>query len=75
MTKALNKRIGDAFEKIYDRGDAGLEYMDGHVELDADLMQYFYDDTVETMSKADKTRLADMLELVVADMEFDLETF
>jgi len=30
---------------------------------------------VETLSKADKTRLADMLELVVADMEFDLETF
>ena len=75
MTKALNKRIADAFGKIYDRGDAGLDYMDGHVGLDADLMQYFYDDEVETLSKADKTRLADMLELVVADMEFDLETF
>jgi len=74
MSKALNKRIADAFGKIYDRGDAGLDYMDGHVELDADLMQYFYD-TVETLSKADKTRLADMLELVVADMEFDLEVF
>jgi len=74
MSKALNKRIATAFGKIYDRGDAGLEYMDGHVEMDADLMQYFYDDAVETLSKADKTRLADMLETVVADMEFDLET-
>ena len=75
MSKALNKRIADAFSKIYDRGDAGLDYMDGHVALDADLMQYFYDDAVETLSKADKTRLADMLELVAADMEFDLEVF
>jgi hypothetical protein len=75
MSKALNKRIADAFGKIYDRGDAGLDYMDGHVEMDAELMQYFYDDKVETLSKADKTRLADMLETVVADMAFDLETF
>ena len=75
MSKALNKRIADAFGKIYDRGDAGLDYMDGHVEMDAELMQYFYDDKVETLSKADKTRLADMLELVVADMACDLETF
>jgi hypothetical protein len=75
MSKALNKRIADAFGKIYDRGDAGLDYMDGHVEMDAELMQYFYDDKVETLSKADKTRLADMLETVVADMACDLETF
>jgi hypothetical protein len=73
MSKELNKRIADAFDKIYSKGDAGLDYMDGHVELDADLMQYFYDDAVETLSKADKTRLADMLELVAADMEIDLE--
>jgi hypothetical protein len=75
MSKALNKRIATAFGKIYDRGDAGLDYMDGHVEMDAELMQYFYDDKVETLSKADKTRLADMLETVVADMVCDLETF
>jgi hypothetical protein len=73
MSKALNKRISKAFDKIYSRGDAGLDYMDGHVELDADLMQFFYDDAVDTLSLADKTRLADMLETVVADMEFDLE--
>lgn len=75
MTKTLNKRIATAYDKIYARGDAGLDYMDGHVELDADLMQYFYDDNVEALSKADKQRLADMLELVVADMEFDMEAF
>jgi len=75
MSKALNKRIAKAFGKIYDRGDAGLDYMDGHVEMDAELMQFFYDDTVETLSKADKTRLAEMLETVVADMACDLETF
>jgi len=75
MSKQLNKRIADAFGKVYDRGDAGLDYMDGHVALDAELMQYFYDDNVEALSKVDKMRLADMLELVVADMEFELETF
>jgi hypothetical protein len=73
MTK-IEKRIDVAYGKIYAMGDTGLDYMDGHVGLDADLMQYFYDDTVETLSRVDKMRLADMLELVAADMEFDLET-
>jgi hypothetical protein len=73
MTKALNKRIADAFGKIYDKGDSGLDYMDKHVALDAVLMEHFYNDTVETLSKADKTKMADMLEIIVSDMEFDLE--
>lgn len=75
MSKALNKRISDAFGKIYDRGDTGLDYMDRHVELDADLMQYFYDDTLEQLTNKQLTLLAEQLETVVADMEFDLETF
>ena len=75
MTKALNKRIGNAFGKIYDRGDTGLDYMDRHVALDEVLMEHVYNDTVETLSKADKTRMAEMLESIVRDMEFDLETF
>ena len=72
MSKALNKRISKAFDTIYSKGDTGLDYMDRHCEMDADLMQFFYDDAVETLSKADKQRMADMLETVVADMEFDL---
>jgi hypothetical protein len=72
MSKALNKRISQAFDKIYSMGDNGLDYMDRHCEMDADLMQFFYDDAVDTLSKADKQRMADMLETVVADMEFDL---
>jgi hypothetical protein len=75
MSKALNKRIADAFATIYDQGDNGLEYMDRHVALDSELMEHFYNDTVETLSKADKTRMAEMLETCVADMEMDLETF
>ena len=75
MSKALNKRIADAFGTIYDQGDNGLEYMDRHVALDAELMEHFYNDSVETLSKADKTRMAEMLEGIVADMEMDLETF
>ena len=75
MSKALNKRIADAFGRIYDMGDNGLEFMDGHVALDEALMQHFYNDTVETLSKADKTRMADMLETIASDAEFDLESF
>ena len=75
MSKALNKRISEAFGKIYDMGDSGLDYMDKHCALDEALMEYFYNDTVETLSKADKTRMADMLEEIASDAEFDLEAF
>ena len=73
MTKALNKRIANAFGKIYDKGDSGLDYMDKHVALDAVLMEHFYNDAVETLSKADKTKMAEMLETIASDAEFDLE--
>ena len=75
MTKALNKRIADAFGAIYDRGDSGLDYMDRHEALDEALMEHFYNDTVETLSLADKTKMAEMLEIIASDMEFDLESF
>jgi hypothetical protein len=73
MSKALNKRISKAFGKIYDMGDSGLDYLDRHSALDEALMQHFYDDTVETLSKADKTRMAEMLEEIASDAEFDVE--
>jgi hypothetical protein len=75
MTKALNKRISKAFDKIYDMGDSGLDYMDRHCALDEALMQYFYDDAVETLSKADKTKMAEMLEEIASDAEFDIEVY
>ena len=75
MSKQLNKRIADAFDAIYSKGDNGLEYMDKHTALDNDLMQYFYNDEVETLSKAERERMADMLEQIASDMDFDLETF
>jgi hypothetical protein len=75
MTKALNKRISEAYGKIYDMGDSGLDYMDKHSALDEALMEHFYNDTVETLSKADKTKMADMLEEIANDAEFDIEQF
>jgi hypothetical protein len=72
MSKALNKRISKAYDAIYRKGDSGLDYMDSHCEMDQELMQFFYDDAVETLSKADKTRMAEMLEEIVSDMDFDL---
>jgi hypothetical protein len=75
MTKALNKRISEAYGKIYDMGDSGLDYLDRHSALDEALMEYFYNDTIETLSKADKTKMADMLEEIANDAEFDIEQF
>ena len=73
MSKALNKRISEAYGKIYDMGDSGLDYLDRHSALDEALMEHFYNDTVETLSKADKTKMADMLEEIANDAEFDVE--
>ena len=73
MSKALNKRISEAFGLIYDAGDSGLDYMDRHSALDEALMEHFYNDTVESLSLADRTRMADMLETIADDMSFDLE--
>lgn len=75
MSKALYARIATAFDAIYAQGDNGLEYMDGHNAMDIELMDHFYNDSVETLSSADKLRMAEMLETIAADMDFDLESF
>jgi hypothetical protein len=68
------KRINKAFAKIYDMGDTGLDYMDKHSALDVALMQHFYDETLATLSKAQLKLLAEQLEEVASDAEFDIET-
>jgi hypothetical protein len=68
------KRINKAFNKLYAMGDSGLDYMDKHVALDAALMQHFYDETLATLTKAQLKLLAEQLEEVVSNAEFDLET-
>jgi hypothetical protein len=75
MSKALNARIAEAFGRIYDKGDSGLDYMDRHEAIDEALMQHFYNDAVETLSTADKTRMAEMLETIADDADFELESF
>ena len=74
MKKAI-KRISKAYDKIYDMGDTGLDYMDKHSALDVALMQHLYDETLDTLSKAQLKLLAEQLEEVVADAEFDIEVF
>jgi hypothetical protein len=69
------KRINKAFGKIYDMGDSGLDYMDRHCALDADLMQHFYDETLATLSKAQLKELAEQLEEVASDAKFDVEVY
>ena len=69
------KRINKAFAKIYDMGDTGLDYLDRHDANDVALMQHFYNDTLATLSKKQLKQLADSLEEIASDAEFDLETF
>jgi len=77
MSKVYKRIIINCYSKIYSRGDEGLNYMDRHEALLADdldaLMPHVYNDELDTVS-ADKLRaLADALQVVVYDMEFDLE--
>ena len=69
------KRINKAFGLIYDMGDSGLDYMDRHCALDAALMQHFYDETLDTLTKAQLKELAEQLEEVLADAKFDIEVY
>jgi hypothetical protein len=73
--KTTIKRINKAFAKIYDMGDSGLDYMDRHSALDVALMQHFYDETLDTLTKAQLKQLAEQLEEVASDAEFDVEVY
>ena len=73
--KNTTKRINKAFAKIYDMGDSGLDYLDKHSAVDAALIQHFYDETLDQLTKAELKLLAEQLEEVACDAEFDLEVF
>jgi hypothetical protein len=74
MTKTI-KRINKAFGSIYDLGDTGLDYLDRHTAVDVALIQHFYDDALNKLTKAELVQLAEQLEEVVADAEFDIEVY
>ena len=69
------KRINKAFAKVYDMGDSGLDYLDKHSAVDAALIQHFYDETLDKLTKAQLKLLAEQLEEVASDAEFDVEVF
>ena len=69
------KRINKAFGKLYDMGDSGLDYLDRHSAVDVALIQHFYDETLDTLTKAELKLLAEQLEEVASDAAFDLEAF
>jgi hypothetical protein len=52
-------------------GDSGLDYLDKHSAVDVALIQHFYDETLNKLTKAQLTQLAEQLEEVVSDAEFD----
>ena len=71
--KTTIKRINKAYGRIYDLGDSGLDYLDRHDAVDAALIQHFYDETLDKLTPAELTQLAEQLEEVLADAEFDIE--
>jgi len=73
MSKTTIKRINKAFAKMYAMGDSGLDYLDKYV--DEALMQHFYDETLDKLTKAELKELAELLEDIASDAKFDLETF
>jgi len=75
-TMSFKQQISDAYGKIYDKGDNGLEYMDRHKAMDEPmqaLMEHFYNDTLDTLGNIQRFQLAKCLETIVDDMEFELE--
>ena len=72
--KTTIKRINKAYGRIYDLGDTGLDYLDRHEATDVALMQHLYNDTLDTLTKAELKLLADSLETIASDAEFDIET-
>ena len=68
------KRINKAYARIYDLGDTGLDYLDRHEANDVAIVQHFYDETLDTLSKAELKQLADIFETIASDAEFDIET-
>jgi hypothetical protein len=56
-------------------GDTGLDYLDRHSAVDVALIQHFYDETLDKLTKAELKLLAEQLEEVVADAAFDLEVY
>jgi hypothetical protein len=72
MTKTI-KRINKAYGRIYDLGDTGLDYLDRHTAVDVALIQHFYDETLDKLTPAELKLLAEQLEEVLADAEFDIE--
>jgi hypothetical protein len=73
MSKVQIKRISEAYGRIYDKGDNGLEYMDRHGAIVRGLMPYLYNNTLDTLSRRQLTALADSLETIADDADFDLE--
>jgi predicted nucleotidyltransferase len=69
------KRINKAFAKLYAMGDSGLDYLDRHSAVDVALIQHFYDETLDKLTKAELKLLAEQLEEVASDAAFDLEVF
>ena len=73
--KQTIKRINKAYATIYDLGNNGLDYLDRHEANDVALMQHFYDETLDTLTKAQLKQLADSLETIASDAEFDIEHY
>jgi len=73
MANLYKRVIINCYSKIYALGDAGLDYMDRHAVYNDTLMQHVYNDTLDTLTGEQLRELADLLNVIVSDAEFDLE--
>jgi len=75
MANLYKRIIINCYGKIYALGDAGLDYLDRHAAYNDSLMQHVYNDSLDTLTSEQLRELADLLNVIVCDAEFDLESF
>jgi hypothetical protein len=72
--KALIKNIEKQWGRIYNLGDSGLDYFDGHVNKPNDkIMNAVYDNDYKGFDNAALKKVGDRLESIADDAEMDVE--
>jgi hypothetical protein len=71
MTDVYKHVIANCYSRIYELGDAGLNYLDQHPLYNDTLMQHVYNDTVDTLTAQKILKLANMLAEIAESAEAD----
>ena len=72
--QAFIDNINKQYMRIYELGDSGLDYLDGHKLKPPNMvMQHVYDDTLENVSDLGLGILSARLEEIANDAEMDID--